>query len=133
MGSRAYYKKQMLEKHNKKKIYINQNKIRNSFSITIYKRKFMRNFFFITFIAFLTLSPDSSWVHKTKADNTKDQVSINGSVSIESELSYGLTEEVLYKALEYYESICSLEDVNNIRKNLGLTLVDTCVKKEKKS
>ena len=47
--------------------------------------------------------------------------------AVQTTMSYGITREILEKALDYYEATCSLEDINNIRRNLGLPLVDSCV------
>jgi AraC-like DNA-binding protein len=55
------------------------------------------------------------------------EVSIDSSpISADVTASYGISEEVLLRALEYYESICSVQDINNIRLNLDMPLVDNC-------
>lgn len=55
-----------------------------------------------------------------------EQISTNKQINVEVTASYGITEEVLLKALDYYEEICSLEDINNIRRNLEMPLIDDC-------
>ncbi len=55
-----------------------------------------------------------------------EQISKTGQASTEVVLSYGLTEEVMQRALQHYEQVCSLEDINNIRRHLKMPPVVNC-------
>lgn len=61
-----------------------------------------------------------------QATAANEHVSTNGQAEVEVTASYGITEEVLLKALDYYENICSLEDINNIRRNLHMPTISSC-------
>jgi len=61
-----------------------------------------------------------------QATAANEHVSTNGKAEVTVTASYGITEEVLLKALDYYENICSLEDINNIRRNLHLPTISDC-------